>query len=756
MNRQTTNRLHNYVAMTFAMALPLVSVAGADRVDYDRDVGPVLAAKCFRCHGPEKQESGLRLDVRSRALAGGDGGVAIVSGKSADSELIRRVVSSDETFRMPPKGQSLTASQVKLLRSWIDQGAKGIPQTSMISANRHWAFQPIRQPSMPPVSNAAWSRNAIDRFVLAKLEKAGIEPSPEAPRETLIRRLYLDLIGLPPPWERVAAFIADRRPNAYELLVDELLASPRYGERWGRHWLDLARYADSTGYESDKPREIWAYRDWVIKALNADMPFDQFVTEQLAGDLLASATVDQRIATGFHCNAMLDPGVRHESIIDRLNTTGAVFLGLTIGCAQCHTHKTDPLTHREFYQLYAFFNEAHITQMKMDGSFYTSPQEPASPSDETKSSIPKPTTTLVMKHAPQPTSVFIRGDHANPGDRVETGFPVFLNGRTAGLPPNGTTKLTRLDLARWLLASDNPLTARVTVNRIWQRFFAVGLVGTESDFGVQTAEPLHRELLDYLAVRLRPTERANESWSGMKPLHYLIVTSATYRQSSDTRTDLATTDPGNRFLARQTRIRLEAELIRDVSLASGGLLSNRIGGPSVFPRHAVGILQNRATPATWTTSKGDDRYRRGMYTWVWRLTPHPNLPLFDAPDGVAACTRRDRSNVAVQALTLLNDPSFVEAARSLAIRIIRADAHTDSDRIAALTRLCLSRDPTPPELKLLEELISNQRQAFIANPGEARAIARDATPPKYDVADIATWIVASRVVMNLDEFTTRE
>jgi hypothetical protein len=742
----------------------------ADAIDFNRDIQAILAAKCFRCHGPDKQESGLRLDVRGRALAGGDGGVAILPGKSGKSELIRRVVSTDKDDRMPPEGERLTVAEIERLRRWIDQGAAGIPKSNLDAAAEHWAFQPVSRPATPSVSNVTWSNNAIDRFVLRELENAGVQPSLEAPRETLIRRLYLDLIGLPPPWGRVQQFVGDPRPDAYERLVDEVLASPHYGERWGRHWLDLARYADSTGYESDKPRPMWAFRDWITNALNADMPYDQFVTEQLAGDLLPHATLDQRIATGFHCNAMLDPGVRHESIIDRVNVTGAVFLGLTTGCAQCHSHKTDPLTHREFYRLYAFFNEATITEMRLDGeplqsSNHAPRNEPGTNVADTQATL-RPATTFVMKQTPQPTHIFLRGDRANPGEQVTTGFPVFLQVRSVFNPSHTVggsrkegeqeVKLTRLDLARWLLAADNPLTARVTANRIWQRFFGLGLVETEADFGMQTPEPLHRELLDYLAMELRSASGTQNAWQGIKSLQRLIVTSATYRQSSNARPELAAHDPGNRMLARQRRIRLEAELIRDVSLSASGLLSKKLGGPSVFPHQAEGILQNRATPAAWSISSGEDRYRRGMYTWVWRLTPHPNLPLFDAPDGVTACTRRDQSNVPVQALTLLNDPSFVEAALALAARLVTSTAESDSQRIELLTRICLSRDPTLEESQLLQDLTATQRQVFATGAATATQIAGERAPPGSDIAELATWVVACRVVMNLDEFITRE
>ncbi|MEO1997120.1 MAG: PSD1 and planctomycete cytochrome C domain-containing protein, partial [Planctomycetaceae bacterium] len=555
--------------------MTVASFGDDDRsVDYDRDIRPILTTRCLSCHGSRKQDGGLRLDVRKRALAGGDHGAVIVVGDAQSSALIRRVTSKQPDVRMPAKGQPLTASQIGLLRRWIDQGATGLPKpTRASSAERHWAFQPIRSSKLPPVTDGDWPRNSIDQFVLSHLNERNIVPSPAASRATLIRRVYLDLIGLPPAWSRVLQFVSDPRPDAYERLVDELLASPRYGERWGRHWLDLARYADSTGYESDQPRQIWAYRDWVINALNADMAFDQFVIQQLAGDLLPGATRDQQIATGFHCNAMLDPGVRQESILDQVNTTGAVFLGLTTGCAQCHAHKTDPLTQREFYQLYAFFNEASISELPIGDGVEAESAAPQSAKQQAENSPPSKPTTLVMKHSPQPTHIFIRGDHAHLGERVLAGFPAFLNRPTVSVPPSapaesrtrppGGPSLTRFDLATWLVSPDNPLTARVTANRVWQRFFGLGLVETENDFGLQTPQPLHSALLDYLAGELRGEPQS--SWRGVKPLQRLIVTSATYRQSSKIRAELNDIDPHNRLLSRQRRLRLEAELIRDIS-----------------------------------------------------------------------------------------------------------------------------------------------------------------------------------------------
>ncbi len=502
------------------------------------------------------------------------------------------------------------------------------------------------RPRTPAVKNRGWVRNEIDSFVLSRLEAQHLEPAPEADRSTLARRVWLDLSGLLPPADEVARFVADPAPDAYERLVDRLLASPHFGERWGRHWLDLARYADSSGYESDTPRSVWRYRDWVIRAINRDEPFDQFTIEQIAGDLLPNATVDETIASAFHCNAMLDPGVRHESVLDQVNTTGAVFLGLTVGCAQCHSHKFDPLTQREYYQLYAFFDSADITpfelaspaekavrdkaQARVDGAkaardayeaklkasvdswvaSLTADERAQLPTDvqsavtsgpggrspdqlarltsarakrdphyqaltreieRCEKQVPQLPSTLAMHAAPRPTHLFIRGNPERPGDLVQPGVPAFLHPLRVRRTP------TRLDLARWLVDADNPLMGRVTVNRIWQHYFGQGIVETPDNFGVKTPAPVHQPLLDWLA-----TEFAARSWS-VKAMHRMIVCSATYRQSSRRRPELETVDPTNRLLAQQRRLRVEAEIIRDLALDAGGLLSEKVGGPSVFP-----------------------------------------------------------------------------------------------------------------------------------------------------------------------------
>jgi len=683
----------------------------------------------------------------------------------------------------------------------------------------HWAFRPIARPQVPRVKNTKWVRNPIDAFVLAKLESKDISPSPEAGRGQLIRRLKLDLLGLPPTPDEVDAFLADNRPGAYERRVDAYLASPHYGERWGRHWLDLARYADSAGYEMDYPRSAWRYRDWVIDAFNQDMPFDQFAIEQLAGDLLPGAALGQRIATAFHANNMLDAGQRWESIIDRANTTGVVFLGLTVGCAQCHNHKTDPISNREYYQWYAFFNEAETTNLDVatpqenekrqalearlhaleiqlaeresaltnslpaweanldDGQLaklpFTARQALETPPEkrsedekktitdarlgldkqrvdlansigEIKGQIASLPIVPILVDSPRQTHIFIRGNPDQPGDPVSPDVPAFLP------PIPKADHLTRLDLAWWLVAPENPLTFRVEMNRVWMRYFGSGLVETENDFGVHTPPPTHPELLDWLACEFRTRGRS------LKAMQRLIVSSATYRQSSMNRPDLENQDPRNHLLARQQRIRLEAEVIHDEALAVSGLLSARIGGPSVFPYQPPGILDGRATKAEWVVSQGEDQYRRGIYTWFWRLTPHPFPTLFDAPDAIATCTRRGRSNTPVQALTLLNDPAFVECARALTARALRENPRADAEAIRQIIRRCLGREPKPAEQELLSRLILEEMAAYSTAPERAKSVAANACPPEVAVSRFATWMAVSRAVLNLDEFMTRE
>ena len=579
----------------------------------------------------------------------------------------------------------------------------------------------------------------------------------------------LDLTGLLPSPKELDDFLADNSPDAFEKVVDRLLASPHYGERQARHWLDLARYADSNGYTIDGPRTIWPYRDWVIRALNDDVPFDRFTIEQLAGDMLPNAAPSNKVATGFHRNTSFneeggtDPEqFRVERTVDRTNTTGAVWLGLTVGCAQCHDHKYDAFSQKDYYRLYAFFNSADEPTMPLGGPANLEDtitklqymeawlqknggdrEDIATVQKEIKRVRGKVETTLVMRERPKPRDTFvqIRGDFLRKGEAVTPGYPSAVSVPT-------TAKLTRLDLAKWLVSPQNPLTARVVVNREWQKFFGVGLVETENDFGMQGSPPTHPELLDWLAVEfVTPTvaphatlvpQTRNElrgatPWS-LKRLHKLIVMSDTYRQSSAVRKELTGRDPRNLLLGRQTRVRLEAEVIRDAALSASGLLNPKVGGPGVFPPQAKEVFSFTQSQRKWEVSKGPDRFRRGMYTFIWRQSQHPLLTTFDAADAQTPCTKRNRSNTPLQALHLANDPVFVELADGLGKRIER-DGPTDPEgKVAFAFRVCFSRPPTDGEAARVLSYYAAQAKA---NPRTA-------------------WTAVARVLLNLDEFITRE
>ncbi len=776
--------------------------------DYARDVKPLLARHCVACHGEERPKAGLRLDTAASAIAGGESGPAVVPGKPDESPLFLAVTGDGDGPRMPLKRPPLLPAEVEALRNWIVAGAPAPAGEARSAPPEHWAFVPPRRPEPPDVRDVGRARNPIDRFILAPLERDGIAPSPEADRVTLIRRVHLDLTGLPPTPADVDAFLADERPDAYERLVDRQLASPHFGERWARPWLDLARYADSNGYSIDAPRSIWKYRDWVIDALNRDMPFDVFAIEQLAGDLLPGSTLDQQVATGFHRNTPInqeggiDPEqFRIESVIDRVNTTGTVFLGLTVGCSQCHDHKYDPISQREYFQLFAFFNnsdepdltlaspeelarrdrvEAEVRasldeargrdagildaqraweagldmagRQKQSEAVRAAIDVPFGGRDEAQRRVtfeafvdqaptakgprlaiaairkaaPKVVTTMVVRERSKPreTRVFLKGDFTRPGDPVAPGVP-------KALPPlaSGSAVPNRLDLARWLVDPRQPLTARVAVNRLWQAYFGRGLVESENDFGTQGSVPSHPELLDWLA-----TEFAGRGW-GVKAIHRLIVTSASYRQSSLVRPDLARADPENRRLARQSRLRLEAELIRDAALSASDLLIPAVGGPSVFPPQPDGVMSLGQVRREWVASPGPDRFRRGLYTYLWRATPHPALAVFDAPDATRACTRRIRSNTPLQALTLLNDPAYFEFAGALADRVLREGPGDDEGRLTFGFRLGLARAPGGVELRRLATLLDDARRS---------------DPER------GAWTTVARVLLNLDEFITRE
>ncbi len=1021
--RSTARALAPKTAAAFYVAawivLASVSPARAEEpVDFARDIRPILVAHCFECHAAAKQESGLRLDSAATLLAGGNSGPALVVGKAAESLLIKAVRGGDdEISKMPPKGKPLEPAQIDLLARWIDQGA-ALPADSPPSAgdrlSDHWSFQPIAAANPPVVERRDWPRSPIDAFILGRLEAAGLQPSTEADKATLIRRLSLDLLGLPPTIDDVDRFLSDTGDDAYERLVDRLLASPHYGERWGRHWLDVARYADSNGYTIDGGRSIWKYRDWVINALNRDLPFDQFTIEQLAGDLLDGADTDQIIATGFHRNTLVneeggtDPEqFRVEAVVDRVSTTGGAFLGLTLGCARCHDHKYDPISQREFYQLFAVFNNADeptlsvptdqqakelpalvaeieqsekrlaevdanlgsrqaaweakfagrvdrpwtvldatiqsaegatftklddgshltggtipkndaytltaalpnhaITALRLEmlphesfpkqgpglaknGNFVLSEiaasvaasgpaagetrlawgevwadhsgeggavalaidgdlktgwnisapgnanvprtaifylREPLTATDgkltlvleqrynrphyllgrfrisvtsaegdvlklptEVREALAVPadkrtdaqknairleyqkydperlplatriaelensrkqmaakiTTTLVVRERKEPrsTHIHLRGDFLHAGAPVTPGVPAILPPIAArGAHPD------RLDFARWLVDPRNPLTSRVTVNRLWQHYFGQGLVVTENDFGLQGDRPSHPELLDWLARQLMA-----DGWS-MKSLHRRIVTSATYRQSSAMRADLTAADPYNKLLGRQQRLRLEAETIRDSALASSGLLSDELGGPGVYPPQPEGIYRFTQQVKFWGENKDADRFRRGMYTYFWRSSPYPFLKTFDAPDANVACTRRPRSNTPLQALTMANDRAFYEIAQGFATELCAAQVD-DTQRLRTAFRRCLAREPSNDEYASLAEYLDSQRARFESAPEDAALVAPRSGPATGDRARAAAWTMVARVLLNLDEFITRE
>lgn len=832
-----------FLFLPISLALVGTYVSAAEPLEYNRDIRPILSENCFTCHGPDKtaRKAGLRLDLRDDAVKA----EAIVPGKPQESLLVERICSTDAKEVMPPpkSNKKLTQPQKDILRRWISEGAEYQP---------HWSFIAPNRPGLPAVKNEAWVRNPIDRFILARLDKEKVAPSPEADRITLIRRLNLDLLGLPPSRAEVEEFIKDQRPDAYEHLVDRLLNSPHYGERWGRHWLDQARYADSNGFTIDGPRSIWTYRDWVINALNRDMPFDQFAIQQIAGDLLPNATTEDRVATGFHRNTLRNEegGIdqeqfRVESVVDRVNTTGSVFLGLTVGCCQCHDHKFDPISTREYYQLFAFLNNAdepsldlataeqarerdrvrkRIAELEKQRKLLDSTTAEAEMAweialtdavkehfpteireilrlpengrsakqkltltgfyrkiDQTrhmvggvgnplpfltaahagalvfrttvdqqlldlKKSEPAVTTTLVLQEraTPRMTAIHIQGDFTRKGAQVGPGTPSVLH------PLPSKEKLNRLDLANWLVDPANPLTARVIVNRFWQAYFGLGLVETDNDFGTQGTPPSHPELLDWLA-----TEFIRQNWS-MKEMHRQIVTSATYRQSSRHRPELATLDARNRLLARQNRIRLEAEVVRDVALAASGLLNPKIGGPSVFPPQPDGVYAFTQVNKNWKPSTGPDRFRRGLYTYFWRSAPHPGLTVFDAPDANSTCTRRNRSNTPLQALTLLNDQAYYEFAVSLAGRVLKEAPPSDAHRVRYAFEACLARPPKEMEQKRLESLLAQQLASFAASPEEARQLLPADVAKDADVKQLAAWTMLSRVLLNLDEFITRE
>ena len=711
----------------------------------------VLESRCVECHGPDKRKGGLRVDSLAALLKGGKHGPSIVVGNGAKSYLIDRVNGVGPDEQMPTEGELLTDEQVGALVAWIDAGAVWPKEQVPADAGneraeqQHWAYVPPVQIA-PPAADG-WGRNAIDGFVMAGLKKHGLKPSGEASKGVLLRRLTLDLTGLPPTVDELDAFERDSGPDAYEKVVDRLLESPAFGERWARPWLDLARYGDSRGYEKDQTWSMWPYRDWVINALNADMPYDRFTVEQIAGDLLPNATEQQRVATGFQRLSMLneeggvDPEeARVTAVVDRVDTTATVWLGATMACARCHDHKFDPVSMKDYYGFFAYFNStAEETKTVGDGETHL-----IAPT-LTIDGVPGATVGVMQElQQPRETRIMRRGDFRNPGDLVKPFVPATLAG-TAAAP----TREDRLGLAEWIVDKGNPLTARVHVNRLWSVYFGRGLVETEEDFGTRGSVPSHQELLDWLAC-----EFMESGWS-QKRIHRLIVTSATYRQSSAWHVanlpHAEAKDPGNVWLSRGPRFRLEAEAIRDQALALGGLLSSRYGGPSVKPMQPGGVWGHAYSGEKWVESTGEDRYRRGLYTFIKRATPYPSMAVFDAPSRQVTCSRRVRSNTPLQALTTLNDPVFVEAAAGLAKRVV-AVRGDDASRIGWVVRACTARAVTQDEQRTLLGVLASARSKYSGRAADARLLVGLAeSVPDADAIELAVWTVIGNVMLNLDE-----
>jgi hypothetical protein len=751
------------------------------RVEFNRDIRPILSNTCFVCHGPDnhKRKAKLRLDREEHAFADRGGYQAIVPGKPAESEVFKRITSADPKEHMPPpkSKKELTRNQVELIRSWIEQGAK---------YEGHWSLLAARPPTVPPVKEIAWSKNPIDRFLLAAQEKEGLHPSAEADRRTLIRRLSLDLRGLPPSLEEVDAFLSDKSDQAFEKLVDRLLESPHHGERMAVHWLDVVRYADTGGYHSDNHRDLWLYRDYVIKAFNENLPFDRFVTEQVAGDLLPNPTRWQKIASGF--NRLLqtteEGGAQPKEYsakyqADRVRNTGTIFLGITLGCCECHNHKFDPFTTRDFYRFAAFFadvqeaavgrqaqtplptpaqeeqiKEIDATIAQLQSTKAKSPEsgKPLVELQKRKAEILKaaPSTLISTSGPPRTVRMLPRGNWLDDsGEIVQPGTP-------SGLPALVVKagRASRLDLARWLVAPENPLTARVFVNRLWLLFYGQGLVKTADDLGAQGSWPSHPELLDWLAVEFQ-----GSGWN-VRHLIKLMVTSSAYRQTSKVSPELHQRDPYNLLLARQARFRFDAEMVRDNALAMSGLLTRKVGGPSVKPYQPAGYWRYLNFPTRdWAADRGPDQYRRGLYTYWQRTFLHPSLLAFDASTREECVISRPRSNIPQQALVLLNDPTYVEAARALAERLLREGGTGIESRLQYAFQLALCRPAVAAEVKVLADLYDRHLKEYQADPKAATAflhVGLRPAPADLPAPELAAWTSVARVVLNLSEAITRE
>lgn len=758
---------------------------------YSRDVRPILSRKCFACHGPDEgtREANLRLDDPLSAFAKLDSEThAIVPGDADASELVRRIEHHDEDGRMPPPehGGRLSTQEIQTLRDWIAAGAKYDP---------HWAYLIPSKSALPKLDDAHrdWPRQPLDAFMLAEMRKRQLVPSEEADRRSLCRRVYLDLIGIPPTREQLHKFLSNEAPDAYESLVDQLLSSPSFGEHWGRQWLDLARYADSAGYADDPLRTIWGYRDWVIRAINQNLPFDQFTIQQLAGDLFPNASWDQRVATAFHRNTMtnneggtIDEEFRNVAVVDRVNTTLSVWMGTTMACCQCHNHKYDPISQAEYFQLFAYFNNtvdsdrtdespvqpvyagtALERYLELEHQLRTlrAGAQSSGSTDELSqvATLPPKIAAEVARmegelaSLPQETSVPVfvekqtdrrvtrlqrRGNYLDLGETVAAGLPVALNPLQIPAPPD------RLGFAKWLVSRENPLTARVIVNRYWEAIFGRGLVVTSEDFGSQGELPSHPELLDWLAVDLQ-----EHGWDIKRLLRQLVV-SATYRQSSRITPETLRLDPENIWLARGPRVRHSAEMIRDQALLASGLLSPIMYGPPVQPPQPnLGLSAAFGSSTDWKTSTGENRYRRAIYTSWRRSSPYPAMATFDAPNREVCTIRRSRTNTPLQALVTLNDPAFVEAAQALACCVLESQTNIESAISEGFERI-LARPPSQDELNAILRLHAESLAHFSEDAAAADRLimeSRGKLPGTTSSQELAAMTTIMNVLLNIDE-----
>ncbi len=846
--------------------LGFASGVRADDIQYNRDIRPILTENCFKCHGPAAKKGGFRLDVREDATKPAKSkATPIVAGKPGESELIKRIFSKDADDVMPPPSahKTLKPAEKELLKKWIAEGA---------TYQKHWSFEAPAKVALPK----AGGKNPIDAFVMARLEREGLKPAPEADRPTLIRRVAFALTGLPPTPADVDAFLTDKSADAYEKMVDRYLGSQHYGEEMARHWLDLARYADTHGLHLDNERQMWLYRDWVVRAFNDNMPFDRFTIEQLAGDLLPKATSEQIIATGFNrCNVSTSEGgsIDQEWVfrnaLDRTSTTMEVFLALTGGCAVCHDHKFDPISAKEYYSMFAFFYSAAGPAMdgnalltepvmktptaiqqkrlaeladliakaqqeiaqKLQGVKYADPadvpiqgpdagvfaKDPAKSfkawrakasvdakglskeltalvkqakldaAGETKlrehylqhvNADSKTTFTPLNKQlvgltkerdgingaipgtfifkdlpAPRPSFVMMRGQYDKPGEKVEPDTPAAL---PKLVKSDAKARANRLDLAKWLVEPTHPLTARVAVNRYWQQFFGSGLVKSSADFGTQGEAPSHPELLDHLALTF-----SDSKWD-IKAMVRLMVTSATFRQSSRLTADLYKRDPDNRLHARGPRFRLDAEQIRDNALFVSGLINLEMGGRGVRPYQPPRIWEpvafSGSNTGNYTADKGAALYRRSLYTFIKRTAPHPYMSNFDAPNRESSCSRRERSNTPLQALQLMNDVQHFEAARKLAERMLVEGGKTPAERVHFGYRVVLSREPEALEADVVGKTLAQHVERYQKDPAAAaKAIRVGDTPPRAGLAEpeLAAYTLIANLLLNLDETVTR-